>query len=173
MSQRHYALQILEDTGFLSSKPVLVPMIPNVKFTAADGDLLEDASAYRQLIGRLLYLTISCPDIIYTIHKLSQYVSQPHMPHLDVVHHLLRYMKSSHGQGLFFPTSSSLQIRAFSNADWGSCLDTQRLVTSFCIFLGESLISWRAKKQTIVSRSSAKAEYRALAATASEIVWLY
>jgi len=109
-------------------------MIPNVKLTAADGDLLDDASAYRRLIGRLLYVTISRPDITYAVHKLSQYVSQPRKPHLDVVHHLLRYIKSSPGQGLVFSNSFSLQLKAFSDADWGSCLDTRCSVTGFFYF---------------------------------------
>lgn len=138
----------------------------------SDGNMLPDASQYRRLIGRLLYLTISCPDITYTVHKLSQYVAQPHTSHLAATNHLLKYLKSSPGQGIFFPSSSSLQLRAFPDADWGSCPDIRRSVTGFCVFLGDSLVSWKAKKQKTISRSSAEAEYRALAATASELVWI-
>ena len=147
-------------------------MDPNIHLNASDGELLSDSSSYRRLIGRLLYLTLSRPDISFAVHQLSQYVSHPRLPHLQAAHHLLRYLKSSPGQGLFFSSSSSLQLKAFSDANWGTCPDSRRSVTGFCIFLGTSLVSWKAKKQTTVSRSSAEAEYRAMAATSSELVWL-
>ena len=173
LSQRHYTLQLLEDTGFLGCKPAKVPMDPKVRLNASDGDLLTDISQYRRLIGRLLYLNLSRPDITFAVHKLSQFLAQPRLPHLQAAHHLLRYLKSNPGQGLFFSSSSSLQLKAFSDADWGSCVDTRRSITGFCIFLGDSLISWKAKKQTTVSSSSAEAEYRALASTASEVIWVH
>ncbi|XP_024024810.1 uncharacterized protein LOC112092560 [Morus notabilis] len=172
LSQRHYTLQLLEDTGFLASKPVSVPMDPKLQLNATDGDLLPEASQYRRLIGRLLYLTLSRPGISYAVHKLSQFMAAPRLPHLQVVHYLLRYLKSRPGQGLFFNSTSSLQLRAFSDADWAACSDSRKSVTGFCVFLGESLISWKAKKQSTVSRSSAKAEYRALATATSELVWI-
>ena len=77
LSQRHYTLQLLEDMGFLSSKPIMVPMIPNAKLCSTEGDLLMNVSAYRWLISQLHYLTIFLPDIPYIVHKLSQYVSKP------------------------------------------------------------------------------------------------
>ena len=81
-TQRHYTLQLLEDTGFLACKPTSVPMDPKLRLTASDGDLLPDISSYRRLIGRLLYLTLSRPDISFAVHKLNQFVAQPRMPHL-------------------------------------------------------------------------------------------
>ncbi|PON99369.1 hypothetical protein TorRG33x02_049120 [Trema orientale] len=147
-------------------------MDPKLKLSTTEGDLLPDASAYRCFIGRLLYLTLSHPDITFAVHKLSQFLSRPRLPHLKAAHHLLRYLKHRPGQGLFFSASSSLQVKAFSDADWGSCPDTRKSVTGFCIFLGDSLVSWKAKKQSTISRSSAEAEYRALAATTSEILCL-
>ena len=185
LSQRHYTLQLLEDTGYLACKPVAVPMIPTVHLSALEGDLLPDPSVYRRLIDRLIYLTLSRPDITFAVHKLSQFMSQPREPHLKAVHHLLRYLKNKPGQGLLFSSSDSLsstafseaspglQLKAFSDSDWGSCPDSRKSVTGFCIFIGNSLVSWKAKKQATVSRSSAEAEYRALASTASELVWLH
>ncbi|XP_068666717.1 uncharacterized mitochondrial protein AtMg00810-like [Aristolochia californica] len=172
-SQRHYTLQSLEDSGYLACKPTNVPMDPKLHLTATDGDLLSDITHYRRLVGKLLYLTLSHFDITFAVHKLTQFVAQPRLPHLQAVHHLLRYLKTSPGQGLLFSSTSSLQVRVYSDADWGSCLDSRRSTTGFCIFIGDSLVSWKAKKQTTVSRSSAKAEYRApLSSTASEIIWL-
>lgn len=173
LSQRHYTLQLLEDTGFLACKPTTVPMDPRAHLNATDGEVLTDISQYRRLIGRLLYLTLSRPDIAFAVHKLSQFIAQPRTPHLHAVHHLLRYLNNKPGQGIFFSSSSQLHLKAFSDADWGACHDSRKSTTGFCIFLGESLVSWKAKKQSTISRSSAEAEYRAMAATTSELIWLH
>ncbi|XP_024028552.1 uncharacterized protein LOC112093746 [Morus notabilis] len=167
LSQRHYALQLLEDSGFLACKPATVPMDAKVLLGADEGVLLSDASQYRRLIGRLLYLTITRPDITFAVHKLSQFLVKPRVPHLQAVHHLLRYIKASPGQGLFYSAALPIQLKAFSDSDWGSCPDSRKSVTGFCVFVGDSLVSWKSKKQTTVSRSSAEAEYRALASTAA------
>ena len=173
LSQRHYALQLLEDAGFLASKPALVPTDPKLLLNSTDGDLLSDPSSYRRVIGRLLYLTLSRLDITFAVNKLSQFLSQPRTTHLKAAHHLLRYIKVAPGQGLFFAASSTMQLKAFSDADWASCPDSRKSTTGFCVFLGDSLVSWKSKKQTIISRSSAEVEYRAMAAVVSELVWLH
>lgn len=165
-------LQILEDVGLLACKHVHVPMEPTLKLQFYDDDLLLDASVYRRLVGRLLYLTISQPDITFAVHKLSQFISKPSKSHLAAAYHLLRYLKNAPGQGIFLPASSSFQLRAFADSDWASCLDSRRSTTGFCVFLSNALVSWKTKRQTTVSRSSAEAEYRALAVASCELVWL-
>ena len=140
LSQCHYTLQLLEDTGYLACKPVQVPMDPKVRLNASDGDLLSNPSSYKCLIGRLLYLTLSRLDITFIVHQLSQFYAKPRLPHLHAAHHLLRYLKTRPGQGLFFSIASSLQLKAFIDADWGSCVDSIWSITGFCVFLGDSLI---------------------------------
>ena len=99
-------------------------------------------------------------------------MSSPRHLHLTAVRRIIRYLRGSPTRGLFFPTNTSLQLVAYSDADWAGCPDTRRSTTSWCMFLGDALISWRCKKQDRVSKSSTEAEYRAMSTACSEIVWL-
>ena len=94
------------------------------------------------------------------------------MPHLQAAYKILKYLKKTPGQGFFLYAQSDLKLKCYCDADWTACINTRRSVSGFCIFLGESLISWKCKKQQVVSRSSAELEYGAMACVTSEIVWL-
>ena len=146
MCQRHYTMSILEDTGMLACKPSTVHMEADLKLNAESGSQLPDPETYRRLIGRLLYLTISRPDICYTVHKLSQFVSDPRSGHMNAANILLRYLKHTAGQGILFKAKLDTSIHAYVDADWGSCIDSRKSTIGYCIFLGNSLISWKAKK---------------------------
>ena len=89
ISQRKYTLDILDKEGLLGAKPLSTPMEENNKLLPAVGDLLKNPSTYRRLVGCLIYLTTTKPEISYPVHILSQFMQEPRKPHLDVVHHLL------------------------------------------------------------------------------------
>lgn len=94
------------------------------------------------------------------------------MVHWNATLHVLKYLKGCPSLGVFYPTTQNFKLVAFSNADWGSCTDSRKSLTGYCIFLGSGLLSWKCKKQNIVSVSSAEVEYRAMATTTRELVWL-
>jgi hypothetical protein len=170
--QRKYCLDLLTDTGLLGSKPAPTPLDPSVKLHHEDSAAYDDIAGYRRLIGKLLYLTTTRPDIAFAVQQLSQFLSKPTIVHYDTACRVVRYLKGSPGKGLFFPRSSTLQILGFADADWANCIDTRRSTSGYCFFLGQSLISWRSKKQNTVSRSSTEAEYRALSFASCELQWL-
>ena len=152
-----YALEVLKEAGMIACKPSKVPMEQNLKLSKFHGKLLFDPGIYRRLVGRLLYLTITRSDIGCAVNKLSQFVANPRKPHLDAAYKILQYIKGCPSQGILLSTKSNLQLKAYTNAS--SCVDTRRSTIGFCVFLGDFLISWKLKKQSIVSRSSAEAEY--------------
>ena len=144
----------------------------NVQLRASDGDPLPNPTRYRHLIGSLVYLAVTRPDISYPVHILSQFVSAPTFVHYSHLLHVLRYLRGMISQCLFFPRSSSLELQAYSDATWASDPSDRRSLSAYCVFLGGSLIAWKTKKQTAVSHSSTDAEVRAMAMLTAEVIWL-
>ncbi|XP_014503350.1 uncharacterized protein LOC106763698 [Vigna radiata var. radiata] len=170
---RKYVLDLLAETGLLDSSPVPTPMVPKQSSTNTARSLDDDdVASYRRLIGKLIYLTTTRPDITFAVNHLSQFMSTPTTAHQQATNRILRYLKGTPGAGIHFPSNSTIQLKAFCDSDWATCPDTRRLVTGFTVYLGNSLISWRSKKQPIVSRSSSKAEYHSLASIVCELQWL-
>lgn len=183
LNQSKYTLELISEAGLLGAKVCNTPMEQNMRFTTKEFDdsnkheetqdaLLQDPSSYRRLIGRLIYLTVTRPDICFVVQTLSQFMQHPKTSHMEAALRVLRYLKSAPGFGILLSTQSSPSITSFCESDWGTCPMSRRSVTGFCIKLGESLISWKTKKQSTISRSSAEAEYRAMANTTCEITWI-
>ncbi|XP_044497649.1 uncharacterized mitochondrial protein AtMg00810-like [Mangifera indica] len=112
------------------------------------------------------------PDISYAVQILSQFMHTPKQSHMDVGLRVIRYLKRCPGLGLLLPRKKDLKVTAYCDSDWGTCLMTRRSLTGFCLKLGDSLISWKTKKQSTVSLSSAEAEYKAIAKTTCKIIWV-
>lgn len=155
-------------------KSVSTPMLVTDKLALDVGTPLDekDTFTYRSLVGGLQYLTLTRPDISFPVNKVCQYLARPTNVHLEAVKRILRYVKGTSTTGLKFRRSSSTLLSIFTDADWAGCLDYRRSTGGFAIFLGPNLVSWSSRKQPTVSRSSTKAEYKALANGTAEATWI-
>ncbi|KAJ0523146.1 putative RNA-directed DNA polymerase [Helianthus annuus] len=175
LNQRKYCLELLAEFGYLGCKPAGTPIelshIVNKK-SIEEKEELVNITNYQKLIGKLIYLSLTRPDISYAVQYLSQFMHKPLSVHLKIALRLLRYLKLSPGKGLLFKRSDNFDLSCFADSDWAKCIDTRRSVTGFCIFLGDNLVSWKSKKQSTVSRSTGEAEYRAMCSATCELVWI-
>jgi histone deacetylase 1/2 len=174
LTQEKYANDILERVGMSQCKPVNSPMSTSEKLSRYEGSILgpKDATNYRSVVGALQYLTLTRPDISFAVNKVCQFLHAPTTVHWAAVKRILRYLKQTTNVGLKIGRSSSLLVSAFSDADWAGCLDDRRSTGGFAVFLGSNLVSWSARKQATVSRSSTEAEYKALANATAEVMWI-
>lgn len=133
---------------------------------------MKNPTVFRQAIGCLQYLINIRPDITFAINKLSQFLSSPTDAHWKAVKRIFRYLKGTTSLALHIKPATHFSLQGFSDADWAVYPDDLRSVGGYCVFLGESLLSWSAKKQPIVVRSSAELKYRSLANLATELAWV-
>ncbi|GAV80943.1 LOW QUALITY PROTEIN: hypothetical protein CFOL_v3_24402, partial [Cephalotus follicularis] len=176
LSQGKYTLDLLHETGMLGCKPANTPLEPNSHLKNKEGKPVDKGS-YQRLEGRLIYpvaelgFQSSGPDIAFVVSVVSQYMHDHHSSHLEAAYRILRYLKSSPGRGILFSPNSHLAVEAYTDADAG-CPDNTRSTSGYCTFVGGNLVTWRSKKQVVVARSSAKAEFRSVAHGLCEFLWL-
>ncbi|KAJ3705170.1 hypothetical protein LUZ61_008875 [Rhynchospora tenuis] len=172
LTQTKYITDLLHKTKMLSSKPCTTPIATHITLSKKDGDPFSEPHLYRSVVGALQYATLTRPDISFAVNKVSQFMHEPTVTQWTAVKRILRYLAGTLHHGLFIHANSSTALHGYSDADWAGCTDDRRSTSGFCVYLGKTLVSWSAKKQPTVSRSSTEAEYRSLALTCAEIMWL-
>ena len=172
LNQRKYVLDMLEETGLLGCKPRSSPIDSKPCFWDSTSPLLADVETYRRLVGKLIYLTVTRPDIAYTVALLSQFMHAPQDIHWHAALRVLAYLKHAPGRGLLYQRHGHLRVEAYSDAGYAGDRGDRKSTSGFCTFVGGNLVTWRSQKQRVVSLSSAEAEYRAMTQASSEMLWI-
>ena len=172
LTQRKFAKELLEEFGCQDLSPVTCPLDISCKLTTDGGDLLDNPSLYRKGVGKLNFLTNTRPDLAFAVQHLSQFMQAPKLPHYNALIHVLRYIQGQPDLGILLHRNADYTLQAYCDSDWAACPHTRRSVSGYVVFLGDSLISWKSKKQGTVSLSSAEAEYRSLRRLVAELSWL-
>ncbi|RVW35994.1 Retrovirus-related Pol polyprotein from transposon RE1 [Vitis vinifera] len=172
LGQHKYIADLLNRTHMTEAKPAPTPLATSPILTLQSGTPLFDPTEYRIVVGSLQYLSLTRPDIAYTVNKLSQFMHQPTSDHWNAVKRLLRYLCGTLDHGITLCRTTPLALHAFSNSDWAGNKDDFTSTSAYIIYLGHNPISWSSKKQRTVARSSTEAEYRSVVSTAAEIRWI-
>ena len=163
LHQRQYALDILERARMTDCKPCSTLVDTQAKLSADLGDPVADPTAYQSFAGALQYLIFTRLDLTYAVQQVCLHMHDPQESHLAALKRLLRYVRGTVGFGLVLHRSPTSELVVYTDADWAGCPDTRRSTSGYAVFLGGNLVSWSSKRQPVVSRSSAEAEYHAVA----------
>ncbi|GKA10567.1 putative ribonuclease H-like domain-containing protein [Tanacetum coccineum] len=159
ISQDKYVADILKKSDFLSIRTATTPIESNKPLVKDEDGVDVDVHVYRSMIGSLMYLTASRPDIMFAVCACARFQVTPKASHLNAVKRIFRYLKHQPKLGLWYPRDSPFELEAYSDSDYGGASLDRKSTTGGCQFLGRRLISWQCKKQTIVANSTTEAEY--------------
>jgi hypothetical protein len=167
-----YAEKILKKFKMLGCKPMATLLAINEKLKKEDGRKKVNATLYRSLVGNLLYLTATRPDIMFAASLLSRFMHSPSHFHFAAAKRVLRYIQGTTSYGIRYCRKSILKLIGFCDSDWGGCVDDMKSTSSYAFSLESSVFSWSTKKQQSVAQSSAEAEYISAAIATSQAIWL-
>ncbi|XP_019176868.1 PREDICTED: uncharacterized protein LOC109172173 [Ipomoea nil] len=162
---------LLNRAGMLNCKPLTTPAVVTVSMSS-DATPYENPTQCRRIVGALQYLTITRPDLSYSVNRLCQFMHAPSDDHWSLAKRVLHYIKGTINYGFRIAPSTSTTIQAFSDSDWAGCPVDRKSTSGYAVFLGTNLISWLSRKQCTVARSSTEAEYKALADVSAEVTWV-
>ncbi|KAM7516529.1 hypothetical protein LguiA_006112 [Lonicera macranthoides] len=153
-------------------KPISTPIALNEKLQMSDGAPKVDARDYQSLVGSLIYLTNTRPDIVYPVSLISRFISDPSILHFAAAKRILRYIQGTKNHGLKYIKEQQNKLIGFTDSDWAGSLDDRKSTSGFVFCLGSNVISWSSKNQKTIALSSAEAEYIAATDAACEAIWL-
>ncbi|GKV11936.1 hypothetical protein SLEP1_g23148 [Rubroshorea leprosula] len=172
VTQRNYAEKLVAKFDLKEGKKCSTPLDINIRLRRDEGSLLSNPQPYRVLVGSLIYLTITRPDIAFAVGLVSRFMQAPRKPHLEAAKKILKYVNTTLDMGLFYKKEANFSLLGFTDADFGGDLADRKSTSGYVFLYGGTSISWCSKKQDSVSLSTTEAEYKASALAAQECVWL-
>ena len=172
ISQEKYIKDLLKKFNLDECKPMSTPMSQGDKYKKEDGTPKVNPTLYRSMIGSLLYVCSSRPDIMHATCVLSRYMQAPSQNHFVGAKRILRYLKGTQDFGVWYDRQDVMRLRAYSDSDWAGCLDDMKSTSGYLFSLGSGPFSWNAKKQATTAQSTAEAEYIAFSSCENQCIWL-
>ncbi|KAL0553890.1 hypothetical protein IC582_007794 [Cucumis melo] len=172
VSPRKYTLDLLTETGMLGCRPADTPIEFNYKLGNSRDQVPVDKEQYQRLVGKLIYLSHTHPNNSFVVSTVSQFMQAPYEEHMEAVKRILRYLKTTPGKGLMFRKTDKKTIETYTDSDWAGSVVDRKSTSDYCTFVWGNFVTWRSKKQNVVARSSAEAEYRPMSLGICEEIWL-
>jgi hypothetical protein len=173
LGQGKYRVEILQRFRMMDCKCVATPMVTNMKLLSDSSSDLVDPPMYKQLIGSLMFLVNTKPDICFALNTLSQDMVEPRHVHWIATKHVLRYLHGTIAYGLRYVLDGEVKLQGYTDFDWAGSVVDRESTSGCCFYLGSGLISWLSRKQTLVALRSIEAEYIAASVASYEEVWLW
>jgi hypothetical protein len=172
LNQGKYTVEILKRFDMLECKSMNTPMEMKLKLLVDTSSDLIDATLYRQIIGSLMYLTNTRPDICFAVNTLSQFLVEPRRVHLMAAKHVMRYLKGTMDYGLSYDGDHDFTLSGYTDSDWAGSVADRKSTFGCCFSLGSAMISWQSRKQSSIALSIAEAEYIAACSASCEAIWI-
>ena len=170
--QAKYVKDMLRKFRFEDCKLVSTPMTMGCKLSKEDESKDVDQKSYRSMIGSILYVTVSRPNVKQVVGMVARFQLAPKENHVQAVKRIFRYLKGTINLGLWYPNKKSFSLKAYSDVDWAGCVDDRKGTSGGTFFLGELLVLWISKKHTSMSLSTTEAEYIAVAECCINVEWM-
>ena len=172
ITQRKYAQEILEGFNMDKCNSVHNPVVPSFKLTKDEGGVEVDSTVYKQMVGSLMYLTATRPDLMFIVNLISRYMERPTESHLPTAKRALRYIKGTVSLGMFYKKGGSEELVGYTDSDYAGDQDDRKSTSGYVFLMSSGAISWSSKKQPVVALSTTEAEFIATASSACQVVWL-
>ena len=153
----------------MDCKPAETPMVTNQGLQIVEGTEMADQKRYRRMVGKLIYLSHTTPDIAYAVGVVSKLMHRPQVEHMVVALKILRYLKRTSSKGILYTRNENFDLVGYTNADRAGDRDDRKSTSRYFTLVGENLVTWKSKKQKVVALSSAEAEFRGIAKWVMEI----
>ena len=170
--QRKYAHKVLSRFGMENCNAVKNPIVPGTTLSKDDTGTKVDATLFKQVVGSLMYLTATRPDLMYGVSLISRFMSSPTESHWFAAKRILRYLKGTTELGIYYKKEGNTKVMAYTDSDFARDIDDRRNTSGYVFLLSSGAISWSSKKQPVVLLSTTEAEYIAAASCACQCIWI-